>query len=259
MTKSNRKVKGTVAFDFDGVMHSDPHYRWPLAETDFSLINKVQARGYAAAVMTCNDVSRVAATLRNHGFRAVADVRMSRMYWHDPEAILVTGRKICADFYVDDKAVRYQFGQSHEIVTDLLDEREGYRGCPQGRHWGPHGAAGVLPFTVFRGRLYVLLGLRSRKVNYGGTWACFGGALNFRHEDTWVAATRELHEETSGLEGHVSDWADYYRHDCECGWFYVTFLAEVPCTEPEDNDGPAWLPEVRVSTGHSSWETDSVR
>lgn len=255
MTKS--KVRGTIALDFDGVLHANPHYRWPLDAVDLGLIRKAHARGYAVAIMTCNDVTRVAQFLRKSGFRATADTKMTRFGWHEPETVLVTGRKICADFYVDDKAIRYQFGQPYETVFDLVDEREGYRSCPSGRHWGPHGAAGVIPFTVFRGKLYVLLGLRSRHVQKGGTWAGFGGALNFAHEDTWVAATRELHEEVTGLEGNLSDWLDYYVHDCGCGWRYVTFLAEVLAIDP-DTESDAWLPEVRVSTGHSSWETDRV-
>lgn len=254
----SRKVNGTIAFDFDGVLHENPHYKWPLDAVDLGLLRKAHARGYAVAIMTCNDVTRVARFLRKSGFRAVADTKMTRMHWSDPEAILVTNRKLVADFYVDDKAVRYRFGQPHEVIFDLVTERDGFRACPQGRHWGPHGAAGVIPFTVFRGRTYVLLGLRSKHVNYGGTWSGFGGALNFAHEDTWVAATRELHEETAGLQGNIGDWLDYWVYECPgCGWRYVTFLAEVLAIDPGE-DTAAWLPEVRVSTGHSSWETDSV-
>lgn len=253
------KVKGTIALDFDGVIHENPHYKWPLDAVDLGLIRKAHARCYAVAIMTCNDVSLVAKFLRQSGFRAVADLKMTRHSWHDPESILVTNRKITADFYVDDKAVRYRFGQSHEVIFDLVDEREGFRSCPHGRHWGADGAAGVVPFTVFRGKTYVLLGLRSRHVNHRGSWAGFGGALNFKNEDTWKAATRELHEEVGGLQGNIGDWLDYYVYKCPgCGWRYVTFIAEVLAIDP-DEDTASWLPEVRVSTGHSSWETDSVR
>ncbi len=256
MSKSPKQVRGTVCLDFDGVLHEHRGYRWPLGETDFSLITKAQDRGYAAAVMTCNDVRLVAAALRRQGFRATADVRMVREYWHDPVAVLVTNRKISATLYVDDKAVNYQYGQPAEVVFDALDKAEGFHSCPQGRHWGPDGAAGVLPFTVFRGRLYVLMGLRSKHVQKPGTWGGFGGALDHKYEDTWAAAQRELHEEVDGLGGNVTDWMDYYVHDCEaCGWRYVTFLAEVPAADPGEGQD-AWLPEVRVNDG---WESDKVR
>jgi 8-oxo-dGTP diphosphatase len=260
MTRSKRQVKGTVAFDWDGVLSEGGEYHWPLTGLDLTLIHEAHARGYAAAVMTCNDVRLVAAELRRHGIKAAADIAMARCSWHDPVAVLVTGRKISADLYVDDRAVNYRYGQPAEIVLGALDEAGGYHPCPQGRHWGPYGAAGVLPFTVFRGRLYVLLGLRSRHVNAGGCWGGFGGALEYEHEDTWKAAQRELCEEVSGLDGGMDlTWADYYAHECEgCGWRYVTFTAEVATADPGE-DGGAWLPEARVSTGHSAWETDRVR
>jgi 8-oxo-dGTP pyrophosphatase MutT (NUDIX family) len=250
--KKNRKqdtwltVSGCVALDFDGVLSKGAGYHWPLTEVNLDLIKLVQDRGYAAAIVTCNDVAKVAAELRRHGLSAVADPHMVRTSWHDRDAVLVTNRKIAASLYVDDKAVCYLYGQPASVVLDALDEREGFRSCPLRRHWGVYGAAGVLPFTVFRGRVYVLLGERGKHVQQGGTWSAFGGALDHEHEDTWDCAVRELHEEVSGLAGNVMDWLDYYTHECEaCGWWYVTFLAEVPAVDPA-GDADAWLPEARV-------------
>lgn len=254
--KDRRPVNGLVAFDFDGVLSKGTRYHWPLDELDLSLIAGAHERGYAVAVMTCNDVTRVAGALRQRGLRVFADVRMTREFWSDPEVVLVTNRKVAAKLYVDDRAVRYQYGQPASVVYDTLDEIEGFRPCPAGRHWGPYGGAGALPWTRFRGQLYVLLGQRSCHVQKPGTWSAFGGALDTRNEDTWAAAQRELGEEVDGLDYCVADWSDYYAYQCpSCGWRYVTFLAEVLATDPGD-DRDAWLPRARVG---DRFETDRVR
>jgi hypothetical protein len=48
---------------------------------------------------------------------------MRHMYWHDPEVVLVTGRKVCADAYIDDRAIRYAYGEDPARVWDVLDNR----------------------------------------------------------------------------------------------------------------------------------------
>ena len=48
-------------------------------------------------------------------------------------------------------------------------EDERFHPCPACCHWGPRGAAGVLPFTVRHGRAWVLLSRRSPHVQHGGT------------------------------------------------------------------------------------------
>lgn len=121
MSREDRKVRGNIALDFDGVLHELRGYHWPLAGTDFSLIHQAHDRGYAVTVMTCNDVGLVARELQVHGFRVYADHTMRHMYWHDPDVILVTGRKVCATAYVDDRAIRYQFGEDTARVWDVLD------------------------------------------------------------------------------------------------------------------------------------------
>ena len=64
MSKRQRATRGTVAFDFDGVLSKGANYHWPLTGLDLTLIREAQDRGYAVAVMTCNDVNLVAAELR---------------------------------------------------------------------------------------------------------------------------------------------------------------------------------------------------
>ena len=51
---------------------------------------------------------------------------------------------------------------------NITDER--FCPCPAGRHWGPRGAAGILPYAVAPdGRAWVLLSHRSPHVQRGGT------------------------------------------------------------------------------------------
>ncbi|MBV9450997.1 MAG: NUDIX domain-containing protein [Streptosporangiaceae bacterium] len=109
-------------------------------------------------------------------------------------------------------------------VTNQVEE--GYRACPSGRHWGPYGAAGILPWTNQGGALRVLLGKRGAKVHYPGTWDSFGGALK-RDELPFLGALRELSEEieVSGRTGRLMPGSLYV---CKgCGWMFHSYLLEV--------------------------------
>jgi hypothetical protein len=121
MTRSRQQVRGTIVFDFDGVLSEGAEYHWPLTGLDLTLIREAHERGYAVAVMTCNDVGRVADELTRYGVVAFADHEMAYQYWHNPGLVLVTGRKVCADLYVDDKAVRYRYGEPVSMVFDALE------------------------------------------------------------------------------------------------------------------------------------------
>ena len=68
----------------------------------------------------------------------------------------------------------------------------------QSRHWGLHGAAGLLLVRTDLETPCVLLQLRAAWTHGGGTWALPGGALD-SHEDSVTAAAREAHEE-AGIE-----------------------------------------------------------
>ena len=46
--------------------------------------------------------------------------------WDDPRVVLVTGRKVCATAYVDDRAIRYTFGDDPATVWDVLDSRPAF-------------------------------------------------------------------------------------------------------------------------------------
>lgn len=120
----------------------------------------------------------------------------------------------------------------------------------QGRHWGPRGAAGMVPVAEVAGQRYVLLAHRSKHVQTGDCWGTPGGALD-ETETALAAAFRESHEEVEGLppDGRVvAERVAPCPH--ECGWSYTTYAVEFDLAE---------LPKVRVRQGPDAWETDSVR
>jgi 8-oxo-dGTP diphosphatase len=62
------------------------------------------------------------------------------------------------------------------------------------RHWGRHGAAGLLLLRGPGGRREILLQLRAGWTHFGGSWGLPGGARD-SHEDPVTAALREAAEE----------------------------------------------------------------
>jgi len=131
-------------------------------------------------------------------------------------------------------------------------EDERFHPCPAGRHWGPRGAAGILPFAVRHGRAWVLLSRRSPHVQHGGTWSCSGGAAD-AGETPWQAAVREASEEISGIDVDLAGIVGQHVWECpaQCGWSYTTFLVAVSLRAGR-------LPRVRVAAGAHAWETDEL-
>ena len=120
---------------------------------------------------------------------------------------------------------------------------------PGAHHWGAFGAAGVMVYTHRKHTPYILMALRAKGVQSGGSWSgTIGGAID-EGETAWQAAIREAHEEVAGLRLGNSPGSVVYQ--CECGWTYTTFAVSVPSTRRH-------LPDVSVAKGHSSWETDAV-
>jgi ADP-ribosylglycohydrolase/8-oxo-dGTP pyrophosphatase MutT (NUDIX family) len=125
--------------------------------------------------------------------------------------------------------------------------------CPasiQG-HWGPRGAAGLVPVAEVGGQRYVLLAHRSPAVDQGMCWSTPGGAIE-PAETALAAAFRECREEIAGLprRGQVIAEADTpCGHGC--GWSYKTFAVLL------DFDA-ARLPKVSIREAHA-WETDAVK
>ncbi|ASR53897.1 NUDIX hydrolase [Cellulomonas sp. PSBB021] len=129
---------------------------------------------------------------------------------------------------------------------------DGWVRCGCGaRHWGLHGAAGLL---VARrapdGRpTHVLLQHRAPWSHHGGTWGIPGGARQ-PHEDATAAALREAHEEAGVPADAVRPFASHVlRHP---DWSYTTVLAdEVRPFEARATDAEslavAWVPIEQVA------------
>lgn len=259
-----------VAFDWDGVMHEHGGYRTTWGKIDTTLIDMAHARKFAVAIQTCNDTWRIANLLAKRGYKVQDDnarpvsgsLRGSPSWYggEDGYRILVTNRKVCAKFYVDDRGLQYDFRTDPREVFVEIDRRRGFWTCVDGQkgHYGAYGAAGTLPWAIGPdGRIWVLLNLRGRGLQNGGTWSTSGGAVEPSDADTWTTAMRETGEETRGLVEHiipVEDDDPGHVHYCPhgCGWFYQTFPVQVTLTA----DGK--LPVVTVGRS-GSFETTVLR
>ena len=131
----------------------------------------------------------------------------------------------------------------------------GWVECSLGhRHWGLHGAAGLLLHTVDdAGTVRVLLQHRAEWSHHGGTWGLPGGARD-SHEDAVAAALREANEETALDRSRLRT-----RHtfvDDHGGWSYTTVYADTPSplsTEPnQESVALDWmaLPDVESQALH---------
>ena len=101
----------------------------------------------------------------------------------------------------------------------------GWIECDLGhRHWGLHGAAGLVLHTVDAdGTLRVLLQHRAEWCHHGGTWGLPGGARD-SHETVEEAALREAVEETA-LDGTKVRLRHSFADD-HGGWSYTTVYAD---------------------------------
>ncbi len=111
----------------------------------------------------------------------------------------------------------------------------GWVECSLGhRHWGLHGAAGLLLHTVDDdGAAKVLLQHRAEWSHHGGTWGLPGGARD-SHEDAVQAALREAAEEAT-----LDPALLRVRHtfvDDHGGWSYTTVYADTPRPLPTTAD-----------------------
>ena len=102
---------------------------------------------------------------------------------------------------------------------------DGWVACRCGaRHWGLHGAAGLVLWRRSADGPEVLLQHRAGWVHDGGTWAVPGGARD-SHEDVVRAALREAHEEVGVRAEDVRVGATLTGTD-HADWRYDYVLAE---------------------------------
>ncbi|MFC5821088.1 NUDIX hydrolase [Nonomuraea harbinensis] len=128
---------------------------------------------------------------------------------------------------------------------------DGWTECGRGhRHWGLHGASGLL--AVHHDELgvpHVLMQKRSAWSHHGGTWGLPGGARD-SHEDAVASALREAREEAA-VAGDLLRVQGVYRDD-HGGWAFETVIAEsaerlaAVCANGE-SDELRWLPLGEVA------------
>ena len=127
---------------------------------------------------------------------------------------------------------------------------DGWVECDQGhRHWGVHGAAGLLLHAVDDdGVARVLLQHRAAWSHHGDTWGLPGGARD-SHEDVVATALREAAEE-AGL-GAAQIRPRHTFVDDHGGWSYTTVLADVASPVPTVPNGEStaleWVPVATVA------------
>jgi 8-oxo-dGTP diphosphatase len=131
-----------------------------------------------------------------------------------------------------------------------VHDGNGWTRCGRGhRHWGRHGAAGLLLATTDEaGRVTVLLQQRSWWGSHGGSWGPPGGARD-SHESVVRAALREAIEECAIDPGPVR--VHGVLSDDHGGWTYQTVLANTAmplaaAAVSEETSEVAWVPVSEV-------------
>jgi 8-oxo-dGTP pyrophosphatase MutT (NUDIX family) len=128
---------------------------------------------------------------------------------------------------------------------------DGWAECGQGhRHWGVHGASGLLlVHHDEHGMPYVLMQKQSWWSHHGGTWGLPGGARD-SHEDAVTSALREAMEEAAlGREGLRVQGVYVDDHG---GWTFETVIAQSAERMParpanRESSELRWLPLPEVA------------
>jgi 8-oxo-dGTP pyrophosphatase MutT (NUDIX family) len=113
---------------------------------------------------------------------------------------------------------------------------DGWTQCAAGhRHWGRHGAAGLLLRERAAGADRVVLQHRAWWSHHGGTWGVPGGARD-SGETAVLAALRESAEEANLTPAAVRPYGELI--DDHGGWSYTTVLAcPIAAVDPEPTGG----------------------
>lgn len=133
----------------------------------------------------------------------------------------------------------------------MRGDGDGWATSPDGvRHWGRHGAAGLLlRAPLADGSPAVLLQHRAAWSHQGGTWALPGGARD-SHETTVHAAVREAQEEAGIDVGAVQVRTERVTASVDGGWTYTTVIADAEKMLALVPNGEStelrWVPEPDV-------------
>jgi 8-oxo-dGTP diphosphatase len=133
----------------------------------------------------------------------------------------------------------------------VRSDGNGWVRCRCGRrHWGLHGAAGLVLLRRRQGRVEILLQLRATWTHQGGSWGVPGGARD-SHEDAVAAGLREAQEEVGVDPAHVdvvdtvtgTDHGDW-RYAYVIGWADEAARAHV---RNDESDEVRWVPPDEVA------------
>jgi 8-oxo-dGTP diphosphatase len=134
----------------------------------------------------------------------------------------------------------------------MRGDGDGWATGPDGsRHWGKHGAAGLLLRAPLADETpAVLLQHRAVWSHQGGTWALPGGARD-SHETTTHAAVREAHEETGIESAAIRVRTEVVTMEAASGWSYTTVIADAERLLPTVANGEStelrWVRESDVA------------
>lgn len=128
---------------------------------------------------------------------------------------------------------------------------DGWVRCDGGhRHWGLHGAAGLLLRHLdAEGTSWLLMQHRASWSHHGDTWGLLGGA-RAPGETASQAAEREAIEE-AGLPPEAYTVTDQFVDD-HGGWSYVTVFGRAPALVPitewsHESSEVAWIRENEMN------------
>ncbi|EKT76886.1 NTP pyrophosphohydrolase [Rhodococcus opacus M213] len=134
----------------------------------------------------------------------------------------------------------------------MRGDGDGWATGPDGsRHWGKHGAAGLLLRAPLPDETpAVLLQHRAVWSHQGGTWALPGGARD-SHESTTHAAVREAHEEAGIESAAIRVRTEVVTMKAASGWSYTTVIADAERPLPTVANGEStelrWVRETDVA------------
>lgn len=133
MTNQSALAKGTVAIDFDGVIHQytrgwhDGSIYDPPMPLAFSAMIDLCGRGYAVYIHSTRE-SRQIVDWINDQQKVMTAVVIPRniLFWNpqmNPYIVGVTNRKLPALVYIDDRALRFT---TWDLTMKDFDEREAH-------------------------------------------------------------------------------------------------------------------------------------
>lgn len=126
-------LKGTIVFDFDGVIHKYSEgwkdgsiYDEPNMEA-IKAIKHIQSFGYSVAIVSTRKPKDILRWCRRKNLFVCDLIPDYEIFWNNTKSVGITNRKIAALAYVDDRAVMYNNESHNDLLTNIQD-------CINGKH-----------------------------------------------------------------------------------------------------------------------------